>query len=501
MNERRSFVVDDGPRIHSSHMNCDEATNIETTTTTTTTSKQQQQREIEATETRALRIVVITTTMRNCVLCILFLWTTASTTAFLVSHHDSNNRRQRHCHVALQQTTTKSVYESADPSKLIVLTDYLRNPRPVVVAKEDAPTGTLKEVDIANERLLLEQAIASSKNAGSAKKIVETLATMRNSDTDQQVIAGYLDSLLQTGPDQKLPFWSKWRFLSRYSRRARWATLRRTLNLTTPPPNVEDDAEDTAEDQQRRRRRALVSLLQTLANPSEDDDDQETTTSVPVIVSIEQKAKRDRNAKPTADMRNRLPADLETPQYQVVAERREYEIRRYDPFAVCSVSMSKARPADSYKTDATISNPKMGGTKAFGALAGYLFGKNEESTAMKMTTPVINRGQADADRTMSFVLPSEFWKDGGLDVAPKPLQDSGVMLERVEGQERAVVMFGGYASKKEADAKKQLLLEKLKSDTDWMAVEESADLMQYNDPFTAPWKRLNEVSVAVRPRT
>ena len=49
--------------------------------------------------------------------------------------------------------------------------------------------------------------------------------------------------------------------------------------------------------------------------------------------------------------------------------------------------MSKPRE-DPSKTDAEIANPQLKGASGFGALAGYLFGKNEHATAMKMTTPV-----------------------------------------------------------------------------------------------------------------
>ena len=90
--------------------------------------------------------------------------------------------------------------------------------------------------------------------------------------------------------------------------------------------------------------------------------------------------------------------------------------------------MNKPRPVDAYQTDATVSDPKVGGAKAFGALAGYLFGKNQESTSMAMTTPVINRGEADA-KTMSFVLPSEFWNDG------RNLQRLTVQLDFPGGQD------------------------------------------------------------------
>ena len=52
------------------------------------------------------------------------------------------------------------------------------------------------------------------------------------------------------------------------------------------------------------------------------------------------------------------------------------------------------------------------------------------------------------------------------------------------------------------DAKKKLLMDKLGNDKDWMPVgSEPVVLAQYNDPFTPPWKRLNEVSVAVQARS
>ena len=390
--------------------------------------------------------------------------------------------------IAIQ--ATQSVYHSADPSKLLRQTDYLRGkhlPRPPPAKKE----STVSIADYYGG--LLERATVSFDSAA-AKEILDKISSMRQTNNNPEKIALFLDSLLEKGPDRKLPLWSRLRFLSRFSNRARMATLRRTLDLTTPPPNVEDEANDTAEDQQRRRRRALLSLLRTLSST-----DEASSTIRPAIVAIEKRAQREKKAKSLGDMRSRLPQDLETPKYDVIAEKNGCEIRRYQPFSVCSVEMNKPRPVDAYNTDATVSDPKVGGAQAFGALAGYLFGKNQQKTSMKMTTPVINRGEADS-KTMSFVLPSKFWNPDGVTNAPQPLEGSGVILERLEAEERAVIMFGGYASKKDVDAKKKKLLETLESDKDWMAVNQSATLAQYNDPFTPPWKRLNEVSVAVKPR-
>jgi len=120
---------------------------------------------------------------------------------------------------------------------------------------------------------------------------------------------------------------------------------------------------------------------------------------------------------------------------------------------------------------------------------------------MKMTTPVLTTGEGD-EKEMSFVLPSTYWgDDGSLSTAPSPLENSLVKLKRDNGGQRAVSMFGGFASSKDVESKKKELLASLDSDTDWCVVAvASITLAQYNDPFTPPWKRLNEVSVPVHPK-
>lgn len=182
------------------------------------------------------------------------------------------------------------------------------------------------------------------------------------------------------------------------------------------------------------------------------------------------------------------------------------EIRLYKPYSVCSVAMNKSRPTESSKTDQKLGAPELSGASSFGALAGYLFGKNDQSTAMKMTTPVFTTNPGDVnsetndqeERTMEFVLPSNYWGTENLSKAPKPLENSGVTLEERQSESRAVLMFSGYASKKESEKRKKELLSTLsKSDSKWKPVEDTLTLAQYNDPFTVPWKRVNEVSVKV----
>ena len=326
-------------------------------------------------------------------------------------------------------------------------------------------------------------------NSSAASELLSKVNTMRSNSVPELEIDTYFDNLLALVDD--IAWWARLRPLTRFSRRARRASLGRVWELSMPVTETQQSiGSDEAVDQQRRRR-SLVVLLRALA----DEGLLDANSSIPAIAQLERKARREAKDKFQAeDMAQRLPEGLETPKYSVISSRKGYEIRKYEPFSVCSVAMNKPRPADLSKTDVK-TNPTLAGASSFGALAGYLFGKNKESTAMKMTTPVLSAGKGE-DRRMSFVLPSKFWD--GLDAAPKPFDESGVVLEREEGGNRAVVMFGGFAGKKDVEERKKQLVDSLSKDDEWIA-EPGAPLTlaQYNDPFTPPWKRRNEVSVKV----
>jgi len=199
-------------------------------------------------------------------------------------------------------------------------------------------------------------------------------------------------------------------------------------------------------------------------------------------------------------MLKRTP-DLETPKYEVLASKKGgFEVRRYEKFSVCSVTMNELKSSGSDKESAKkLSNPQLSGATSFGALAGYLFGKNEDEVAMKMTTPVLSEGEG-SKRKMSFVLPSDYWEEEGKN-APKPLSDSVVNVSSVDGCERAVLAFPGFGRKSDVENRSNKLREMMTSEKEWSVVEDAPVILaQYNDPFTPPWKRRNEVSVLVEPR-
>ena len=372
-------------------------------------------------------------------------------------------------------------------------------------AESAAPLSSSKEDDAVNidrVAVLLDDALKYNTN-NSSSTLVNNLMTLRQSDP--MAAEANLDdilSIIATGSNRRtfIP-----RLSTRLSRTARLRSMSRVLDVTTPAADEGEAANNDAVDDEvaagRRRRRALAVLLRTI--------DKETSCGGTTIIrQIEKLALQDAKME---DLTKRLPEGLETPKYDVVVRRKGgYEIRNYEPFSVCTVEMKssvKANDEKRAKTDAKVSMPQLSGASSFGALAGYLFGKNSEETAMKMTTPVLtSNADMDADdassigdtKEMSFVLPSSYWAEDGTARAPQPLDGSGVRLQRDEGGTRATLMFGGFANKAEVKERKAQLLALLEGDTDYVISDGAKiTLSQYNDPFTPPWKRLNEVSVQV----
>lgn len=184
----------------------------------------------------------------------------------------------------------------------------------------------------------------------------------------------------------------------------------------------------------------------------------------------------------------RKPRGLETPSYSIVrklpldgAAGGFVEVRRYKPFTVARRAM-----ADLNGQGFTSSG------EGFTTLAGYLFGKNSDAVAMEMTSPVeISYNGGDA-AVMSFVLPKAF-----SDAPPEP-EEAGI--EVVQVPERLVVVkeFPGVATKGEVERQRAALAELVAANPDLQQINASEySVLQYNPPYTLPWRRLNELAVVV----
>jgi len=247
-----------------------------------------------------------------------------------------------------------------------------------------------------------------------------------------------------------------------------------------------------------RRRRFLLTLLRQSAEGGG-------------VRRVEGEARRREAASvpSMAEMLSRTP-EIETPTYTVLAsyEEQGWEVRRYDRFSVVSTNPNRKVEADG----AAISSPSMRGAGGFQALAGYLFGGNQEGERLAMTTPVISASNAAGERAkMSFVMPSSYWNQTYktlLAEAPTPKAGAGVSLEAIDGgglgaggaDAVAVAWFGGFAGEEDVAARRAELVARVAADEGWEAADagEPPLLLQYNDPFTPPWKRRNELALPVR---
>lgn len=171
-----------------------------------------------------------------------------------------------------------------------------------------------------------------------------------------------------------------------------------------------------------------------------------------------------------SDLR-RIPADLESPPYTVLLKKANYEVRKYDPFVVAETPYDSSGPA------------------AFGALAGYIFGRNAQGAKMAMTTPVLST----AGNSMQFYLGKS---TGAVTNAPQPL-DPNVNVKQEPGGVFVVSTFSGFGDESEAAVKAAELRRVAQLDGISLVPGATWVLARYNDPGTLPPFRRNDVMFPV----
>lgn len=139
---------------------------------------------------------------------------------------------------------------------------------------------------------------------------------------------------------------------------------------------------------------------------------------------------------------------------------------------------------------------------AFRRLFQYISGANAHSEDVEMTAPVATRSESismtapvrtvsDTDSvTMTFYLPSTYTPE----TAPMPT-DPDVRLEVEPPRTVAVRQFSWYATDDRVDRHRDRLLEHL-SRRDIETCGRPV-VLQYNDPWTPPFMRTNEVEIPV----
>jgi len=185
------------------------------------------------------------------------------------------------------------------------------------------------------------------------------------------------------------------------------------------------------------------------------------------------------------------PEGLEEPSYTVVEDNDIYQIRSYEAYSVVSTAVSSN--ADVLALDG------MAAGSAFNTLASYIFGANDESKVMDMTTPVTTTSTGD----MRFYLnPIDNER------IPKPTAknsettDDALEIVQVPAALLAIRTFTGFVTDGEVARQKDTLLQALEMDGVELDVAHGAIvphiIFQYNPPYTIPMVRRNEVCVPVR---
>lgn len=166
---------------------------------------------------------------------------------------------------------------------------------------------------------------------------------------------------------------------------------------------------------------------------------------------------------------------LEEPQFDVLAETEDYEIRRYLPYLVAEVDVAG---------DAA-------GNQAFRMLAGYIFGDNDAGEKMQMTAPVESRASAeDSAVTYAFVMEGKYT----LATLPSPNDPSVRLLER-PARIVAVRKFSGRWSEANVGKNEARLLSDLRKNG--VPIVGDVELARYDSPFTPWFMRRNEIIVPV----
>ena len=186
--------------------------------------------------------------------------------------------------------------------------------------------------------------------------------------------------------------------------------------------------------------------------------------------------------------------NVEQPDYALVTQDGDFEIRDYPPLVVAEVTRA--------------GNRQQSLSAGFGPLARYIFAKERggERIAMTapvqqqavgadekiaMTAPVTQTPSDNGDWTVQFIMPSEY----SIEDLPAPAGDA-VRLREVPSRRVAAVRFSGRTNDR-------LIAEQEQRLRDWMAkrnLEAAGEPIYayYNDPFTPGFLRRNEVLIPIQ---
>jgi len=184
----------------------------------------------------------------------------------------------------------------------------------------------------------------------------------------------------------------------------------------------------------------------------------------------------------------------EEPQFSILEKTPPFELRSYAPMILAEVKVE--------------GNLDEASSQGFRLIAAYIFGQNQVSEKIAMTSPVVVEGQAPKSAkiamtspvtiesnagqwTISFVMPAEYTMES----LPKPL-NSKVQLRQIPAVKRAVISFTGFYNENKIAERTQELEEWIKSKN--LQSTGAPKFARYNPPWTLPFMRRNEIMIDIR---
>ena len=179
----------------------------------------------------------------------------------------------------------------------------------------------------------------------------------------------------------------------------------------------------------------------------------------------------------------------ETPPYELISKRPDYEIRRYRKqfWAQCTYDVPLNTDYSSARN------------YGFSPLFNYISGNNSNRMQIAMTTPVISqevRTDRSLRRTMNFILsPSTFTSSNQL---PRSVDGNVRLVEQSFPQPMACITFNMDMTSERNAAKEQELRQAAARDGISLSPNRS-DVMifGYNAPGTLPEYRRNEICIPI----
>jgi hypothetical protein len=173
---------------------------------------------------------------------------------------------------------------------------------------------------------------------------------------------------------------------------------------------------------------------------------------------------------------------IEEPRYTVLVSDPPFEVRRYAAFTVAQTQISGDFDAAS--------------RNGFRRIASYIFGDNVQTEVgaqrkISMTAPVTVAPESEGWR-VHFVMPSA----ESMQTLPQPLNPQ-IQLRSVAEHEVASVRFGGFTT--QASIQEQTERLRAWAKTKNLKLSPTAQVARYDDPFTLPWNRRNEILIDLMP--